>query len=145
MQCFFKGMVHRYHMLNHFFSSLSVAAIAIRKGSAHIVIGFDTDAVPLRFVYHQFFSCCISKAARHWLSLTARRCSASDTFNMKVIMKVSDSPMVLQRCKLLCMSLIEIPLLHSKLSTVSAERAVLCNYSNRSFKSSGAVKYSHAG
>lgn len=47
-------------MTNYSFIS-SLAAIAIRQGSAHIIIAFDMDAVPLRFVYHQFFLCCISQ------------------------------------------------------------------------------------
>ncbi len=46
---------------------------------------------------------------------------------MKVILffflsKVSDSPTVLQRGGILCLSLIEIPVLQSKLSSVSAEK-----------------------
>ena len=51
-------------------------------------------------------------------------CLTSDKIDMKVIFssKVSDSPMVLRRSKILDLSLIEIPVLHSKLSSVSAEK-----------------------
>lgn len=44
----------RHHMVHYSFI-FSLAAIAIRQGFAHIIIGFDMDAVPLRFVYYQFF------------------------------------------------------------------------------------------
>lgn len=44
----------RHHMVNYSFI-FSQAAIAIRQGFALIIIGFDMDAVPLRFMYHQFF------------------------------------------------------------------------------------------
>lgn len=50
----------RHHIVSYSFI-LSLAAIPIRQGFAGIIIGFDMDAVPLRFVYHQFFLCCISQ------------------------------------------------------------------------------------
>lgn len=46
---------------------------------------------------------------------------------------------------ILCMCLIEIPALHSKLSRNFSWEVALCNYPNHSFKSTGAVRYSREG
>lgn len=43
-------------MVNYSFI-FPLAAIAIRQGFACIIIGFDMDEAPLRFVYYQFFLC----------------------------------------------------------------------------------------
>lgn len=46
---------------------------------------------------------------------------------------------------ILCMGLIEIPVLRSKLSSSFSWKVVICNYRNHTLNSSGAVKYSRAG
>lgn len=50
----FQRLGGRHHMVNYSFI-FPLAAIAIRQGFACIIIGFDMDEAPLRFVYYQFF------------------------------------------------------------------------------------------
>lgn len=101
-------------MVNYSFIS-SVAAIAVRQGFAHIIIGFDMDVVPLRFVYHLFFYvaflCCLPMVNFRHISLCV-------FFFFPP--QVSDSPIVLQKGEILGMGLIEIQVPHLKLSSVSA-------------------------
>lgn len=78
------------------------------------------DAVPLRFVYNQFFLCCVSELPEvglFWLQSDAnfRNISYESDFSPS---KVSHSPLVVQRGWIL----IDILLLQSKLSSVSAEK-----------------------
>lgn len=94
----------------------------LQSGFAHIIIGFHMDAVPLRLVYHQLFLYCVSLLLD--IGFFAKWCWTSDVFHMMVIFfptaKVLASPV--QKGEILYMSLIEIPVPWSKLSSVSAEK-----------------------
>lgn len=106
------------------------------------------DPAPLRFVYHQFFLCCMSQLA----DIASLSLQSDAWLQMNFIWKrvffsrfISNLVIPLWRGKYL-----GIELDWNSAGTFRAVlsfswKAVLCNYPNHSFKSSGAVKYSHAG